>query len=145
VPRLLGNRIEIVIIDFKFVAIDFGHRGRRNVLAIGAVEVAVECRLVKIAVLSLVQHRLALVYRSRCAAQVVVVVRMESALAVLRHKLDAFLVHVVVTIIALHSLLKQPAQQLFAKMTNRRSRVRVNLECVRDFHSRYRTRAAIRR
>lgn len=139
---LLGNGIEIVVEDFEFVAVDFGHRGWRDIFTIRTVEVAVESRFVEVAVLRLVQYRLAFVYRSRSAATVVIVVDLESALAVLWHKLDAFLMHVIVAIIALHALLEQPTQQLFAKVTNRWARVRVNLECVRDFHPRYGARAA---
>jgi hypothetical protein len=139
---MLGNGIEVVIVDLELVAVDLGHGRRWNVLAIGTVEVAVERRFIEITVLRLVQHRLALVYRSRCAAHVVVVVGLESALAVFWHKLDAFLVHVVVAIIALHALLEQSAQELLAILAHSGSRVSVNLECVWDFHSRYRTRAA---
>lgn len=138
--RLLGHAVEVVAENLQLVAVDLRHGRRRNVLTVGAVEVAVERRLIEIAVLGVVQHRLALVDGAG-TADVVVQFELDVAFAVLRHQLHALLVHVVVAVIALHALLEQPAQQLLAILTHRRSRVGMNLERVWNFHSHYRATA----
>lgn len=138
--RLLGDSVEIII-NFEFVSIDLAHRRRRHVLTIRTVEVAVERRLIKVAVFGLVENRFTIVGTSDTRT-VMIEVDLIAALAILRHQFDAFLVHVVVTVIALHALFEQPAEKFFAELTNRRSCVRVHLKGVRYFHSRYRSRAA---
>lgn len=73
---------------------------------------------------------------------VAVVLEVAAALAVFWHEFDALLVHVVVTVVALQALLEQPAEELFAALTHGRSRIRVNLEGVRDFYANDRSLAA---
>lgn len=134
-PGILRNRVKVVVNDLELVAVDFCHRGRRNVLSVGSGEVAVECGLIEIAVFGFVEHRVAFVERTGDTAMVAVVLEVAAALAVFWHEFDALLVHVVVTVVALQSLLEQPAQQLLTALTHGRPRVRVNLEGVRNFYA----------
>lgn len=134
-PGILRNRVKVVVNDLELVAVDFCHRRWWNVLSVSSGEVAVECGFIEIAVFGFVEHRVAFVKRPGDTAMVAVVLEVAAAFAVFWHEFDALLVHVVVTVIALQSLLEQPAEKLFAALTHGRPRVRVNLEGVRDFYT----------
>lgn len=138
--RLVRNRVKVVLDDFKFIAVEFRHRRWRNILSIGSIEVAIECCFIKVTVFSLIKHRLSFVQRAGDASHVNV--DLEIAFAIFWHQLDTLLMHVVVTIVALKSLLEQTSKELLAKLTNCWSRVRVNLKCVWNLHSRNCSRAA---
>lgn len=55
--------------------------------------------------------------------------------AVFWHKLNAFFVNIIRTVITLKSLLEQATKQLLAVLTHSRSRIRMNLKRVRNFNT----------
>jgi hypothetical protein len=143
--RLLGDRIEAIVylqfraaIDFAVIIVINRRRcdGCRNDLSSRTVEVAVERSLIEIAILVLLLiQRVTFVCRARTRRIAHDVDAVEVVLAVFGRKLHAFLVNIVMAIVALHSLLEQPPQELFTILANGRPRVGVDLKGMRNLYS----------
>lgn len=136
VSRLLWNGIEVVIDGVQFDTVDFCHRRWRNVFTIGSIKITVKSGFIKVTVFSVVQHRFSVINGTSNASNVAVVINLKVAFAILRDEFNAFLVHIIMAVIALHALLEESPKELLTVLTNCRSRVRVNLKSVRNFHSR---------
>lgn len=61
-------------------------------------------------------------------------IELEATFTILWYQFNTLLVNIVMTVVALHALLEETTEKLFAVLTNGRSSVRVYLECVRNFH-----------
>lgn len=135
-PRLFWHSIKVIIIGFKLDSIDFCHGRRWNVLPVSPIKVTVERGFIEITVFSFIHHRLSVVEWTSNTSMIAVLVELEATFTILWHEFNTLLMNIVMTVIALHALLEEAAEKLLTVLTNGRSRVRVNLECVRNFHSR---------